>query len=211
MVPWPSEGVHRISVNNFGFGGSNAHVILEDAHGYMSSRDLIGKHQSPVVSTKSEIIAKGSVAREGTEQPRIFLITAVSEVSGLQQAKALGQYLRDHRDHGSDELLGDIAYTLAEHRSKFPLKAAFAANSLSQLADALTNSNSRFQTTPQAEHVAFIFTGQGAQWHGMGRELFACYPVFRKSLESADQYIQDLGACWSLLGKSVMLNDLSAA
>ena len=46
--------------------------------------------------------------------------------------------------------------------------------------------------------ISFVFTGQGAQWAGMGRELLG-YPVFRTSLEQATKYMQGLGCTWSLI------------
>lgn len=48
--------------------------------------------------------------------------------------------------------------------------------------------------------LGFVFTGQGAQWHAMGRELLV-YPVFRESIEAADEYMKILGSPWSLLGQ----------
>ncbi|CAL3970577.1 unnamed protein product, partial [Diplocarpon coronariae] len=48
--------------------------------------------------------------------------------------------------------------------------------------------------------IGFIFTGQGAQWYAMGRELFDAYPIFAATMERIDRYLTKLGANFSLLG-----------
>lgn len=53
--------------------------------------------------------------------------------------------------------------------------------------------------------IGFVFTGQGAQWFAMGRELMI-YDVFRINIEGADKYLRDLGSSWSLIGKSRVFN-----
>ncbi|CAL3970576.1 unnamed protein product, partial [Diplocarpon coronariae] len=47
--------------------------------------------------------------------------------------------------------------------------------------------------------IGFIFTGQGAQWYAMGRELFDAYPIFAATMERIDRYLTKLGANFSLL------------
>jgi acyl transferase domain-containing protein len=50
--------------------------------------------------------------------------------------------------------------------------------------------------------LSFIFTGQGAQWAGMGQELMQAYPIFASNMRQADKYLRSIGASWSLLGTS---------
>lgn len=52
----------------------------------------------------------------------------------------------------------------------------------------------------QSPRIGYVFSGQGAQWYAMGRELIVAYPAFRNALEEADAHPRDLGATWSLLG-----------
>jgi acyl transferase domain-containing protein len=56
----------------------------------------------------------------------------------------------------------------------------------------------------KAPKIGFVFAGQGAQWFAMGRELLGSYPSFQETLAAADRTYRDLGADWSLLGKSAM-------
>ena len=135
------------------------------------------------------------------EERRVFVLSAFSELSGKRQAKALGEYLDKSLAERPSEVLGDLAFTLSEHRSVWPWKAAFPASSLSQLAEAVTSDNVSFTRTPKAKGLGFVFTGQGAQWHAMGRELIERYPVFKRSLDLADQHLRILGAPWSLSGE----------
>ena len=135
------------------------------------------------------------------EERRVFTLSALSELLGKRQAKALGEYLHKSRAERSSEVLGDLAFTLSEHRSVWPWKAAFSASSLSQLADAVTSDSVRFTRWPKGKGLGFVFTGQGAQWHAMGRELIEKYPIFQRSLALADQHLRLLGAPWSLSGE----------
>ena len=199
---WPIEAVHRASVNNFGFGGSNAHVIVDDAYGFMSSRGITGNYQRPTAQSKhTHELAMPVASKEQRDESRIFILSASNERSLRQQEKALGQYLREHQDICSSGLLCDLAYTLGEHRSALSWKSAFVAASLSQLADDLTTHVVKPAKLPKTNTLGFIFTGQGAQWHAMGRELIAQYQVFRTSLDLSNQYACGLGVSWSLPGK----------
>lgn len=193
-------------MNNFGFGGSNAHIIMDNASGYVSSRRLSEKYKKPTErSDSTHSMTNGFADPEGKDESCVFLLSSFDEHSGKQQAKNLAQYLLKHRDGYSDDLIRDLAYTLSERRSNLPWKAAFAAHSLPQLAKALSSEEVKFSRIHQPKNIGFVFTGQGAQWHAMGRELITQYPVFRRSLDLADQYIAAMGASWSLYGKFILI------
>ena len=189
--------MHRASINNFGFGGSNAHVIIDDAQGYMSTRDLTGHYKKPMVHT----LMNGDACLIEREKSRVFVLSSSDELAGRQQAKVLGQHPSEQNGERSNAFLTDLAYTLGEHRSALPWKAAFSASSISQLAQAVTDDSLRFAKLPKTQNLGFVFIGQGAQWHAMGRELTDQYPVFRGSLDLAGKYLKGFGASWSILGK----------
>lgn len=193
--------MHRASVNNFGFGGSNAHVIIDDARGYMASRGLTGKYRKLIKINKVNGMANGDTSQGLEKERQVFVLSAFSELSGKRQAKALGEYLDTSRVEHPSGVLVDLAFTLSDHRSVWPWKAAFSATSLSQLAEAVRSDSVRFTRSPRAKGLGFVFTGQGAQWYAMGRELIERYPIFQRSLDLADQHLRVLGASWSLSGE----------
>lgn len=135
----------------------------------------------------------------------VFLLSAFDEATSRRQAHKLADFMREPQKHCPRTWLSNLAYTLAAHRSYFPWKVALAATSISSLTQRLATDVVKPTKASQAGGVVFVFTGQGAQWYAMGRELISVYPVFRHSLEMADLCLRGLGTWWSLLGESVQL------
>lgn len=203
VMPWPNEGPRRISVNSFGYGGANAHVILDDACSYLDQHRLSGTHV-----TKSSQVNGASVSSERTASSfcRVFPISA-NDKEGLGRVKlALAEYLavKSVQLEGIKErnnFLDNLAFTLSERRSHLQWKTHFIASSLEELLAALAADTTTLPTRPSSRkpRLAFVFTGQGAQWAKMGMDLMQ-YPVFRDSVEAADRYLQDhLGCTFSAI------------
>ena len=157
-------------VSSFGFGGTNAHVILAEA--------------------KAE---SGGVGENSSERPlHLFTFSAKSEAA----LRALAQCHADGIHAESSP--GDIAFTLNTGRSHFPHRLALVADSpasLRQQLRAYANSQgeNRFAAragTVQPPKIAFLFTGQGSQYPGMGRQLYETHPVFRQALERCDALLR---------------------
>ncbi|KAL2170278.1 hypothetical protein VTG60DRAFT_5054 [Thermothelomyces hinnuleus] len=110
----------------------------------------------------------------------------------------LRKWLAGRRDV-SDSDLRDLSYTLACRRSLFRWRRAVVASDLAQLTAALEEPKpSKTRAAPSAK-IAFVFTGQGAQWAGMGAELIASSQVFRESIQESSRILQALGCEWDLV------------
>ena len=131
----------------------------------------------------------------------VLVISSFDEESGRRHAVALRDYLHLHSKNLTAALFRGLAYTLGSRRSSLSWKAAFIAASPTSLAGQLSGDRLVFNKSTKEPRLSFLFTGQGAQWHAMGREIIYRYPVFERSLEAASECLQRLGASWRLLGK----------
>ncbi|KAI0881953.1 putative polyketide synthase [Annulohypoxylon maeteangense] len=209
MEPWPEslvDGPRRLSVNNFGYGGSNAHVILESADPWTSTPGL------DVVPTNGNGngYTNGNNHTNTADNSKVLILSARDERGCQQAVSDLKAYLEKHRSlsyKASEELLRNLSYTLGERRTLFQWVSAHqvclekdgesALDAAIQLLD-----TSRFKPSRRPSdrpRIGMVFTGQGAQWYAMGRELLTSYPVFRRSIEAAEAHLRALGADWSLL------------
>ncbi|KAK6530124.1 hypothetical protein TWF694_003493 [Orbilia ellipsospora] len=187
LIPWPENKLRRISINNFGAGGTNTHAIVEAATYHLPVPDKVLS------------IAGTSNVDSSSSSNEDFLVTLCSREEktlrvGVQE---LVQYLKGP---GSKERLSDLAYTLTQKRTHFPWRISVTASSVIELQDTLANPSIRPVQAILARipRLGFVFTGQGAQWFAMGRELIPAYPIFRETLEKADQHIKSLGSSWSV-------------
>ncbi|KAI2998689.1 hypothetical protein CAN33_0030420 [Aspergillus niger] len=181
-TPWPSHLLQRASINSFGFGGANAHAILE------STAQYLGKTQAPSDSTI-----------EGTPQ---VVVVSTHDQSGLDRtADKWTSFLNPCVDgKRKDIALLDVAHTMATRRSQLPFRSFAVVNSLAELRNVMAAGLPTFSRASRKNqaHLAFIFTGQGAQWPRMGVQLLA-NPVFAASMERSQQVLQSLDCSWDLL------------
>lgn len=131
-------------------------------------------------------------------------MSANSEKSAKSQIQALGIYLEQRPEALELSLMGKIAYTLSQRRSFLPWRVAVSATTSSELIHKLANPDLRPVSSFYAPKIAFVFNGQGAQWHAMGRELIKSYPIFTSTIEAADKCLSNFGAVWSLTGKRLL-------
>lgn len=201
-----ADGLRRASINSFGFGGTNAHAVLDDAASYLRQRGLEGRHCTKAITIEGKSIA--SEIRASTPKAHnVFLFSAHDE-AGIQRvlstyADHLEEQQKQKEDKGetgadtTDEAyLSSLAYTLSHRRSRLGWRLALAADSHASLLEALkdgtTKSRAVRASAASTPALGFVFTGQGAQWYAMGRELLR-YPVFAESVARADAYLGTLG------------------
>lgn len=184
--PWP-KGKKYISVNNFGFGGTNAHVVLAKAP----------YTPDPVIMTQPQPQSQQKPKSAGK---KLVVLTANDKESLAGVMKKLVIYLEQRPEVFQADLMKNVAYTLGQRRSHLQWRLALPVATSFELVDTL-NAGKVIPTKTQPEplRLGFVFTGQGAQWYGMGRELYGQYPVYTAALDRADARLKDLGATWSLV------------
>lgn len=130
---------------------------------------------------------------------RLFVLSANDEEAAKKRAQQLGVYLEQHPGVFEKHLVRNIAYTLCNRRSHLSWRSATVGSTTADLAQGLNGSNVKPSRALRNPKIAFVFTGQGAQWHAMGSELMATHDVFAASIKQADETLKALGATWSLV------------
>ena len=206
LEPWPSTGLRRASVNSFGYGGTNAHVILDDAHHYLSTRGLKNQTIAPSLLNLAGGAETGTKDRDEDQRGlqdnrirRLFIISSQSLISMEKSLLNLKTYLLERSEIGSGPFLEDLAYTLSSRRSLFTWRIAYNAATVPELIQAMNDRSLKAQKVSRTLRLGFVFTGQGAQWHAMGRELVNSYPTFRETLLLANDHFCELGAQWNII------------
>ncbi|KAI1271763.1 hypothetical protein F5Y07DRAFT_329734 [Xylaria sp. FL0933] len=188
-IPWPQHAPRRASINSFGVGGSNSHAIIE--HPDSAIRD---KHVS------SYTLAEDGFAVADDESSRPFIVVLSANDAGSLQAgiQSLGDHLINPHVKVS---LQDLSYTLSERRTKF-WHRAFITTQTTEIAD-MPEKWIVSKKSTQTPTVGFIFTGQGAQWSQMGKELLQFFPWTRKILQELDDVLHNLRhpPSWSLISE----------
>ncbi|MFD7342667.1 type I polyketide synthase, partial [Streptomyces violascens] len=163
---WPkTDHPRRAAVSSFGISGTNAHVIIEQA-------------PEP----------KPAVEKPRTELPVVPVLLSSRTPQAL---KGQAQRLLDHLEQHPDVDLTDVAYSLSANRAQLERRAVVLGSSREEIvaglrsvareeeaASVVTGTAAR---TPG--EIAFVFSGQGSQWAGMGHELYTHYPVFAQAFD----------------------------
>jgi acyl transferase domain-containing protein/NADPH:quinone reductase-like Zn-dependent oxidoreductase/acyl carrier protein/NADP-dependent 3-hydroxy acid dehydrogenase YdfG/SAM-dependent methyltransferase len=184
QLPRQSDELPVVGVNSFGFGGTNAHVVLEaaPANAIVANRPMTEMADRPILlpisARDDEALRKYAAAFRDC--------LAKGNVGPRDLATAAGQGKEQHerrlvvRGRNGNELRRRLVGWLSGVQQVKGISQGRANNKLGEL--------------------TFVYTGQGAQWWGMGQQLQRCEPVFRKTLEEIDALITPL-AGWSLLGE----------
>ena len=167
---WSVDGLCRAGISSFGFGGTNSHVIVEEA-------------------------ATRTIAPPKIERPQHLLALSAKSDTGLTD---LAQRFADRLESG-DASIGDICHSANTGRSHFNQRLAISASSAKELQERLAAfaegktkrgvSHGRVKLL-QRPKIAMLFTGQGSQYVGMAKELYESHPTFRAALDECNETLR---------------------
>lgn len=168
LIDWHANAPRRAGVSSFGIGGTNAHIILEQAPPIMSNTPAKSHH---------------------------LLVLSAQTRSALEAATtALVEHLKQHPNLN----LGDVAYTLQVGRKAFNHRRVLVCQNLDEAVAAMEQRDAKRVLNAVQEHkdrpVAFLFPGQGTQYLHMARELYEAEITFRSEIDRCAELLQpDLG------------------
>jgi len=173
LAKWDDhDGPRRAGVSSFGIGGTNAHVVLQEAPG------------TPARSADEEDV-------------QLLMLSARSADSAQAALRRLTAHLSELESAPEPPALADIAYTLRVGRLQFEHRLAVTATSLADAVAALTDTRRRITGAASREppRVALMFPGQGAQYPGMGAGLYRTEPRFASAFDDCCDLLEpQLGA-----------------
>ncbi|RZL65348.1 MAG: amino acid adenylation domain-containing protein [Variovorax sp.] len=168
LSAWPRapSAPRRAGVSSFGVGGTNAHVILEEAPLAAASEPVAG--------------------------PQLLTLSARTPTALARMATQLA----DHLAAEPALNLGDVAHTLRVGRKAFAHRLAWVADGTAEAVELLRDAATPWKVTgvisPRAHDLVLLFPGQGAQYTGMGRTLYVHDDVFRAALDACFDAFADV-------------------
>lgn len=185
----------RVSINSFGYGGTNAHAILEEYTGLCND--------APATESCD------SLADMSLQRPYLFPLTSDSDKADSLVANKLIDYINNTVGLSGTAL----AMAMSQRRTMHRYRSFAIGNNLDSLIGSLSNPlpaakwRSKLDLVPR---LGFVFTGQGAQWFGMGRSLIEKSPLFLHTLQKCDRVLQSLTEhrpSWSVVGELLRNKD----
>lgn len=181
--PWPRGEHPRIAgISSFGMSGTNAHLVITEGPILWPAATLeAGGDPGP---------ESGTVEPPAGDRPRLLTLSARTEPALRSLARRYAEFLRAGAPQSN---LADICFTANVRRAHLEYRAALVCRSAEQFLDRLEAFSAddqpkgmvtgRAASREHAETLCFLFTGQGAQYPGMGRALYQSEPLFRESVD----------------------------
>ena len=182
LSDWPRNGIpRRAGVSSFGMGGTNAHVILEEApelKGTTGNREQgIGNREEAVTNNQN---------LESAPSSHLLLLSAKTATALDRMTANLARHLETHPDLD----LAAVAYTLQVGRRALPHRRICVCQTPADAIQQLSTGNLSTQVAETAASaIAFMFSGQGSQYPHMGRELYDTEPVFQQAMNQCAEIL----------------------
>ena len=202
----PADGTARIGgVSSFGFSGTNAHIIVAEAP--QADRETRRQPRRVLAGGDKEtlVLSAAEGGRQGAERPlQLFTLSAKQEPALVAYAERYRDFLATQPDLD----LADLCYTTHVGRTHYAHRLSLTVDSVAALQaqlteyvatrEAATLSRGTLVVPAAPPKVAFLFTGQGAQYVNMGRQLYESEPSFRATLDHCEQVLR------AALGESLL-------
>ncbi|MCA9958477.1 MAG: type I polyketide synthase, partial [Anaerolineales bacterium] len=187
LTPWPAAAPLIAGLSSFGFSGTNVHLVVEAAPETAAPETAAPEMAAPEIETPETAVMP--------EERPLHLLTL-----SAKNGAALGELARHMADHLTEAAnVADVAYTMNTGRAQLGQRLAVTAVSAAQAQQKLAAFAAGEEvkgiaaaqvTQSDPPKIAFLFTGQGAQYTGMGRQLYATQPVFRAALDECDALLR---------------------
>ncbi|KAL8894713.1 MAG: hypothetical protein Q9192_004102 [Flavoplaca navasiana] len=225
-IAFSNARVRRISVNSFGYGGTNAHAILDGTHHSLDRStyaerpmstgppttariDVGNDHYANRINGNDSVDMMDYFAESRNPsiaiEPRKILPISAADENGIERlANAYSDHFKkalggNHHvlPQEEKEYLTNLTYTLCSRRSKLPWKAFAVVQSCKDLVLDFTSLLSKAMRSSDPPSISYVFTGQGAQWYAMAQGL-SVFPVFLDSLQKSQRCLTDEGCDWTI-------------
>jgi acyl transferase domain-containing protein len=132
---------------------------------------------------------------------KLYVLSANDKAALEVLMKNVGIYLEQRPEIFQNDLMGNVAYTLGQRRSLMQWRVAISASTSFDMIQSLNSGKLTPARETEIPRIGLVFTGQGAQWNAMGRELYDQYPVYAATMDACDKCLASYGAPFSIIGQ----------
>ena len=202
MQPWHRQPnkARLAGINGFGYGGANAHIIVEESPA-SHKQNVAPEHLQPSSLERAEV---ANASRPRVAQTNEFQLPVILPLSARSPAATVAlahRWSEWFAGNGRDVHIAEAAGFAAHRRSHLDYRATVCAGTREELVTQLrevTEASVASVASSHSTHIAFVCSGQGPQWWAMGRNLLTYCPAFREVIDGCGREFARYGD-WSLL------------